>query len=354
MTQKKPIKIREDCRRDGIAANFLIDASMMKTLAEALPTAIIDVGYPSICSSEEKRVAQILEALKETNVESAVYSHAMRSHLDQTGHLIAPYRNASACFWIPTSDHFISQTLADWKPEDVLNNAVSLVEYFTKQYGKPVDVALTDTTRAESGLEHRLAEWSSRLSDAGARSLIVCDSLGIGNREIAERLFDAIRARYSGLLEFHGHDDNGTALDQVKVAVEHGSPIINTALFNASERGTLVSPQRLLQAGLNFPCDQERLATFVTEFEHKIGNPQEIVRLLYGPSTIVTGSQYRLRDRFADPKLLFGVTSDRFIYRKMTGSTAPDDVVRQEMERLKNSLYQQGKVCFDEREINVA
>jgi len=354
MTQKRPIKIREDCRRDGIAANFLIDSAMMRTLAQAFPESILCTGYPSICSEEEKRVAQILDALKDTSVESAVYGHAIDTHLEQIGKLIEPYQNASACFWIPTSDHFIAQTLNGWKPDDVLSNAVSLVENFTNRYGKPIDVALADTTRTENGLKGRLAEWCSRLSQVGARSLLICDSMGIGNKDLSAKIFEAIRSKYNGLLEFHGHNDNGNAVDQAHVAVEHGTKIINTALFNASERGTLLSPQQVLHAGYTFEHSDEKLAEFIREYNAKIGNPLQIIQEVYGPSTIVTGSQYRLRSRFADPKLLFGVTSDRFIYRKMTGSTSPDEIARQEMERLKNALYRDKKLCYSQRDLKLA
>ncbi|MCX7615953.1 MAG: hypothetical protein N2Z68_00955 [Patescibacteria group bacterium] len=105
------LTIREDFRRDGLAANFLADRILMEYDAKAFPGSIINVGYPAICSEENKMVRDILHDLKELNIESAVVGHALKSHLDIMAEVIAPYRNASANFWVPISIDFISRTL---------------------------------------------------------------------------------------------------------------------------------------------------------------------------------------------------------------------------------------------------
>jgi len=346
------IRIREECRRDGIAASFLIDAPSMVNLAEAFPNSIISVGYPSICSEEEKRVKEILEAFKDLPIESAVYSHAIKDQIDLSGRLIEGYKNASACFWIPTSDFFISQTLKGSTAKDVLNKATNLVKHFVKEYKKPIDVALTDTTCPESGLEERLAEFSNELSQAGARQLVVCDSRGIGINEIIKKNFECIRKRYSGPLEFHPHNDNGKALEHIKIALDYDTEIINTAMFGSSERGTLISPEELLKANYNICSDKDKLDLFKIKFSEKIGEPPKVIKEVYGPSTIVTGSQYRLRGRSHDEKLIFGITSDRFIFKKMTDSNLDDETIRKKMEELKNKLYTTGKLYYTREDLS--
>jgi hypothetical protein len=85
MEKNNFLKIREDFRRDGLAANFLADKEIMKYDALAFPGNIINVGYPAICSEEKRAVKNILENLKKLDIEMAVAGHALKSHLDIMG-----------------------------------------------------------------------------------------------------------------------------------------------------------------------------------------------------------------------------------------------------------------------------
>ena len=69
------VGLREDLRRDGLMMNFLVDESLMLSLARAFPYSTINIGYPAICSSEQKICEKIAE-----NLES-LYSFKSLTHL---------------------------------------------------------------------------------------------------------------------------------------------------------------------------------------------------------------------------------------------------------------------------------
>jgi hypothetical protein len=351
MGNKLNLKIREDFRRDGLAANFLVDEKMMEYDAKAFPGSIINIGYPAICSEENKAVKRILDHLKEFDIEVAVVGHAIKSHIDIMGEVIAPYHNASANFWIPVSTDFINKTL-NKDPKEILKNALELVKYFKKKWPEHIiDVALTDVTLKEPDIEKRTAEFSRRLHEAGARSIIICDSRGIATPEIIENLFREIRKETSGELEFHPHNDNGLALKNIERAVKFDIRRVGVSLFRAGERNTMLDPRELIKAGYKIEYRSEYLKELEREYREKIGDPYKISELVFGETTIVTGSQYRLRGRFKDAKLLFGVTSDKFILSKLL-EVEKEKISDKMMEELKNRLYKKRKIFFKAEELN--
>lgn len=205
------LQIREDFRRDGMAANFLVNGSMMKEVALAFPGSIINVGYPAVCSTEKEAVKEILNELKNTDIETAIYAHALKSHLDLNAEISQPYPNTSVCFWIPTSKKFLRNTLKK-TADEAIRYVANLVLEFKKRFPNNIDVALADTTLPEEGFIKTVAQFAQHLHEAGARSVIICDSQGIGTPEYIEELFSEIRQKTKGELEFHPHNDNGRAI----------------------------------------------------------------------------------------------------------------------------------------------
>jgi hypothetical protein len=59
MSQKLIIREREDFRRDGLFANFLVDDEIMVLVARAFPGSILQVGYPAICNMEREMCRKI-------------------------------------------------------------------------------------------------------------------------------------------------------------------------------------------------------------------------------------------------------------------------------------------------------
>jgi len=337
------IGVREDFRRDGLFINFLVDDSLMRLLAQSLPCSRINIGYPGICSEEYKMCNRIAHALQDISVETAVVGHARKIHLQKMASLIHGSRNSSANFWIPLSNYFITRTLA-MPAEKVIEYAEDMLKYWKNDLSSsPIDVALTDCTNEGEDLSQRLKYFYDRLINAGARSIIVCDTLGKSNPKKLEILLKDLPDD-SGNLEFHPHNDNGYALDNVKVAVSKGFTHIGTSVYGYGERGTMIDPREIAR-DYNIPFEQEKFNEFEQTYRTMIESLNEGKELpIIGK--IVTGTHYRLLGRKEDQVLAFGVTSDKHILARMTGLDAKQipDCLLQEM---KNRLYRQRKRVLD-------
>ena len=75
------MKVREDFRRDGLAANFLADEKMMYIVTKVLFNSKINIGYPAICDEEYRMCERILEIKPENNNEYCVVGHSRKDHL---------------------------------------------------------------------------------------------------------------------------------------------------------------------------------------------------------------------------------------------------------------------------------
>jgi hypothetical protein len=352
MLKTNKMKIREEFRRDGLAANFLADPEMMKLAADTFPGCMLSIGYPAVCTEEKLRVKEILQKLNNPMYNMAVYCHARKDHLDEVGKLIEEHNNASVCFWIPISEKFINNTLKK-EVDDVIHEAISLVNYFKSKFRNRIDVALADTTLDEDGLPERVAKTTKLLHEAGVSSVIICDTRGIATVECIENMFKKIRQESSGEVEFHPHVDNGVenTFKLIDKVVDYNVTTINTALFRSSERGSLISPEDLLDHGYAFEHDKDNLEKLKNEYRNKIGTPLEIIEAVYGKNIIATGSQYRLRDRFDDATLIFGVTSDKFILAKML-DVPLEEITDNFLDSTKGQLYKNRKIFYTKEELN--
>lgn len=345
------LKIREDFRRDGLSANFLVDASMMRLVAKAFPGCILNVGYPSVSSAEQAQCEKILVGLEGTSAEPALYAHARWDHLELIGRMLLNHPKASACFWMPTSDRFIRNTLKK-SFASVLSDGLMLVEKFKAAFDCEIDVALSDSALEEDGLPERIATMTRAFHDAGLRSVIIADTRGTTPTSHITKLFTEIRNKSTGEVELHPHSDSGIelAMKNVAIATRFGVKCMNTAMFRSSERGTLISPHDLMNAGYAIDYNADAFAKFEAIYREMIGDPYEITRQVYGEKIITTGSQYRLRDRFPDAKLIFGMTTDRFILAKLLGVHV-DNVSSDQLDKLKCELYRQRKIFFTAKEL---
>jgi hypothetical protein len=339
------IGIREDFRRDGVMLNFLVDESLMSHLARTFPNSIINVGYPAICLKEQERCRKIVETLEQEQVETAVVGHALPSHLEVMAKIINSYKNSSGNFWIPISDYFISQTLRK-EPKNLLKYTEEMIRYWKGISDKPIDVALADCTAKELGLRERLSFFYESLKESGARSIIICDTRGIAT---PRRLTDLLVGfRDHPELEFHPHNDNHLALENIEVAINLGVKRIGTSIYGFGERGTMVDPRDLV-AKYKIPYNPREFEYFDIKYHQLINSLNEPGKL-FTHDTIITGTQYRLRGRNPAFVIKFGVTSDKFILAKLLGvgvSEISDNV----LATLKDQLYLERKRIFTQPEL---
>ena len=344
----RKIHIREDFRRDGLCMNFLVDENLMADVARAFPNAIINIGYPAICSQEQAMCERIIESLSTEQVESAVVGHALPNHLKTMASLVNNAENTSANFWIPFSDYMINQTMKK-TPEQVLEHAKRMVGLWRSLSPRPLDIALVDLTANESNSVERLRNFYECFKSEGVRSIIVCDTKGKTTPKKLTDLLVSFRGA-SPDIEYHPHNDNGLALQNIETAVQLGVTGIGTGIFGHGERGTMIDPRSLV-AKYEIPYKPLEFKKFSQNYEQMIQNLKENEET-FKEGVVVTGTQYRLRGR--DPSLMakFGVTSDKHILGKLTG-VEPKEISDEAMERIKNDLYLERKRVLQEAELKI-
>lgn len=332
--------VREDFRRDGLAANFLADHTLVKMAAESLPCSKINIGYPSICSEEYKRCVEILSNTYQSSNELCVVGHARQKDLEIMARILQPHINAAGNVWLPVSDHFIDRTLHK-SPDDVKTEAICLIRQWKSSCDNSIDIALADCTAKEEGLCKRVACWGKEFIDNGARNIIICDTRGYASCDNIKSLLLPFREQISRI-EFHPHNDKNVALDNIKTAIELGVSCIGTSIYGASERGTMLDPRKLINQGLVF--NLASFAEFEQEYKRQIGNPEDVINAVYGEGVVITGSQLRLRGQHNKYTLKFGVTSDKYITSQLLGR----EVHSGELSEMKDELlYKQKNIWLD-------
>src|SRR3989344_1875622 len=325
------MNIREDFRRYGLAANFLADETLIALASAVLPGSKINIGYPSICEKEFEMCSRILKYASNPITELCVVGHAREDQLDKMAEVVKNYFNTSANSWIPISDYFLNQTVRV-SSREAFSGLKSIIEKWKQKSGIPIDIAFADCTSYERNLPNRIFNWTDYCLTHGVRNVIICDSRGIGNREQIDSIFSLLTA-FGNRIEFHPHNDNGNALENITLALSKGVETIGASFYRSGERQSMIDPRELIKFGL--PFNTLIFADFEKNYIDMIGVPSHIMNTVYGPNIGVTGSQYRLRGRNKNLQLKFGVTSDRFIASTILGK----DIDAYELAELKNYLF---------------
>ncbi len=224
-------------------------------------------------------------------------------------------------------------------------NLKKIIKTWTNKSDKPFDVAFADCTSYEKYLPKRISEWTDYCLNNGVRNVIICDSRGIGKPDQIEEVFEYLQ-KFGNRVEFHPHNDNGKALDNVVVALNKGVETIGTSFYNSSERLTMIDPRDLIKYGLFF--DYESFDELENQYCQKIGDPNIVSKLVFGEGVVVTGNQYRLRKRDSELITMFGVTSDTYIASLMLGK----NVSPLELSRMKDLfLYENKNIVLAENEL---
>lgn len=340
------VHIREDFRRDGLCMNFLVDKELMVDVARSFPGAILNIGYPAICSKEKEICKEIIGELSNEEIETAVVGHALPSHLKTMALLANTAENTSANFWVPFSDYMIGQTMKK-TPEEVLSHAREMAKIWANLSDRPIDVALVDSASGESNSVNRLQEFYSGLKGAGVRSVIVCDTKG---QTTTQKLTDLL-VGFKGTnadLEYHPHNDNGLVYRNIETAISLGVKGIGTGIFGHGERGTMVDPRELV-ARYGIAYNPEAFSNFEKGY-NKIIRELDEENKIFSSNTVVTGTQYRLRGRDSKLNAKFGVTSDKYILGGKLG-IKPSEISNKVLESIKNDLYIERKRTFSAGEL---
>ena len=328
-------------RRDGLCLNFLMDQDEMSLLADSFPHSIINVGYPAICAEERKACERILSALQDKPVEGAVVGHAQISHFKIMSELVNKTLNTSANFWIPFSDYLIARTIRK-NPKELLENTKELVRYWKSQSNRPLDIAIVDVTAKEHQLRERLNIFYNELMPLGIRNFIICDSKGhVDKKSLVHLVYDLNKMDN---LEFHSHNDNGQAQENIRILVSLGIIGIGTGVFGHGERGTMIDP-RLLIAEYGLGYNSAAFEKFESKYNHLIKSLNENEKI-FKKDMVVTGTQHRLWGRDPTIQTVFGVTSDKYILAKNL-NIKREEIQEDFFEFLKNGLYTERKRVYN-------
>ncbi len=329
------MNVREDFRRDGLAAHFLADETLIALASKILPGSKINIGYPSICEKEYEMCSRILNYASSDLTELCVVGHARENHLNKMAKIIKNSHNVTANSWIPISDYFLNQTVRV-SSKDAFSGLKSIVQKWKQKSEKHFDIAFADCTSYEKELPCRIYNWTDYCLNNGVRNVIICDTRGIGKPEQIECIFSMLGV-FGNRIEFHPHNDNGHALENIALSLALGVETIGTSFYGAGERQSMMDPRELISFGLSF--SENKFNEFEKKYFETIGNPTEVIRAVYGLNVIVTGSQYRLRGRNKNLKLKFGVTSDTYIASKILGK----NINAKELSEMKDSLFYEEK-----------
>lgn len=327
--------IRDDFRRDGIAATFKVSMTLYHKYLSAFPPGTrINIGYPSICKQEYSKCSEILNLQRSEEVELSTVGHARAYDLKIMEELLRGHPNISANIWIPSSD-FACNSILNSKAEDVLKTAIDSIEFWKKKTDIPLDIALTDITNdSEINLGQRVIDWHEKLMNAGYRSVILCDTKGVGNIERLRLIFGNI-----GDFEWHPHDDEGLAKSTTKLAIELGATHVGTSFLKCSERMNMLDPRDILKNKRSIKL----LNDIVDNFHSEVSEILDLRDIVYGKNTFVTGTHFKLwGKKTIGNTFFFGVTSDSQLFKLMTG----EDVSSTRIANLKDQLLYNGETSF--------
>ena len=344
---RKCVLVREDFRRDGLFANFPASPELMRMLAKSIPASRINIGYPAICSSEQEACKSIMLALADLPVEQAVVGHCLPSHLRVMSRLANAVPNGSANFWIPVSDVAVRRIWPSRCVGQLIDLAVRMLELWHELSDRPIDVALVDATAAEEDCSVRVSTCVRTLHQRGSRSVIICDSRGSATPESLRDLLAGLPSS-CGEVEFHPHNDSGSAILCAQVACDHGITHVGTSAFGISERVNMVDTKQFLPY-LDIPFDDGAYARFQEAYDDEL-LPISGRGELLSEGLVVTGTQRRLLGDVPIRRMRFGVTSDRAMASTLT-NLSPTIVTGSHLEAIKNRLYFERRAFLPAKEL---
>lgn len=329
------LNVRDDFRRDGLAASFRVDKNLFRIYMNAYPDGTrFNIGYPSICSEEYNSCSRILELAEEKDtVELCVVGHARHSDLQMMSRLLEGRKNVSANVWIPVSEAATRNILGK-NTADTLEIAERSIAYWRDRTNQPLDIALTDITCNEKGIDERVVTWYHKLKLLGYRSIILCDTKGIGDETRLRNIFKQVND-----FEWHPHNDNLNAFQTSEISASYGVTHIGSSYLGFSERMNMLDPRTLIGDRMNLT----ELDNFYSALASLLGeDPLAVAHEIYNKQTAITGTHFKLWNYTGVKKLYFGVTSDTSLYTMITGLP----ISAKELATLKDIYFYQMKLKY--------
>jgi isopropylmalate/homocitrate/citramalate synthase len=221
-----------DCTlRDGEQAPgvfFTLEEKLaIADLLDAAGVDIIDAGMPSVSKEERDTLAALVAQKYRATVAATV--RALRSDVD----LALDCGVTEVFLFMPVSPQHLKHKFdidlaeAQHRIEDALGYAVS--------QGLRVHFVAEDSVRADP---HELAPIFDRVSELGAVSAIICDTVGVMTPQTMNRYVRTLREHMTRPLPFgiHCHNDYGLGTANTLAAVDAGCTLVTSTVNGLGER----------------------------------------------------------------------------------------------------------------------
>jgi len=216
--------------RDGEqTVGVVLDPEQKLEIATALSDAGVDrieAGFPRVSDEDARAISLILEAGLEAEIWG--FSRAVRADVEA----LVELGLSASVVESPISDGKLAALGVS--RETMLERIRSAVSFATE---KGIRVAFfgVDSTRAEPEFVRQVYDAAV---DAGAREVVVVDTLGIATPEAAAFLVGEVSERlgHDVPIHWHGHDDFGLATAAAVAAVQAGATWVQGTINGMGER----------------------------------------------------------------------------------------------------------------------
>jgi isopropylmalate/homocitrate/citramalate synthase len=225
-----PVRFYDTTLRDGEqTVGVVLDPRQKLAIArqlDALGIARIEAGFPRVSPDDAEAIRLILKA----GLKAEVWGFARALPADMDALLELEVR--STIIETPTSD--IKLRAYGLAREEARRRAVEAVRYAARR-GVTVAFFAVDATRSE--LDFLRSVYMGAL-DAGAKELVVVDTIGACGPEAVEFLVGQVRQWVGEQvpLHFHGHNDFGLGTASAIAAVRAGASWIQGTINGMGER----------------------------------------------------------------------------------------------------------------------
>lgn len=264
------IVINEETLRDGeqtAGVTFLKEdkVAIAQLLAEALPGAILNVGYPPISQAEWEAVQAVARATEGAQIECA--GRCTRNDFELCYTAVQEAHLPRVSFWFPSSRLMLDSRFGI-SADEMLDRALDVLQFGRDlTNGKcGLDVALADASRADMSF---LVEACGRLHEAGADMLVICDTVGhMLPHEVTPFVSALTTAVPEAGLIFHGHHDLGNGTSNAILALQAGAKGVATAVNGLGERAGMPPTEEVIAnllirqdafPGRHVPADSTKL-----------------------------------------------------------------------------------------------
>jgi len=216
--------------RDGEqTVGVVLSPEQKVEIARALSAAGVDrieAGFPRVSEDDARAISLILEAGLDAEIWG--FSRAVRADVEA---LVELGLQASV-IESPISDGKLAALGVS--RETMLERIRSAVSFAAEQ-GIQVAFFAVDSTRADLEFARRVYEAAV---EAGAKEVVVVDTLGIATPEAAAFLVNEVveRLDYAVPVHWHGHDDFGLATAAAVAAVQAGATWVQGTINGMGER----------------------------------------------------------------------------------------------------------------------